>query len=248
MSVPDALWLVLGGLLATVINTLAGGGSLLTLALLLFVGDLSAVDANGTNRLAVLVGSLTASARFARQGALPRSLDGWDAAAACVGAALGALASLPWDEQAFRRIIGVVLLGVLGVLLGRPTARLAEASPPASRVARTLTYLGIGFYGGFIQAGVGVILGAAGVLVSGLRLADAQAAKVAIVLLYTVPALGVFWWTDHVRWAPGLWLAAGAVLGGIWGARLVAALPAWALKAALVVGVGAASFRLLVLG
>ncbi len=245
MSWWEGLALVLGGLVAGVVNTVAGGGSLLTLPLLMFVGGMGAADANGTNRVGVLVGSLTAGEKFRRQEMLPRAMDAGDAVVACVGAAIGATASLPLDEAVLRKVIGVVLLAMLGVLLARPTDTLDTEGTPWSRPARGVVYLGIGLYGGFVQAGVGVLLATAGVVAAGLRLADAHAAKVGLVALFTLPALGVFVAAGHVHWMPGLLLAAGASVGGVLGARFTVSWGPGVLRALLIAAVLVASSRLL---
>lgn len=245
MTLLSALALVVGGAVAGVINTVAGGGSLLTLPLLIFGADLSAADANGTNRVGVAVQSAVATRTFGAQGRLAGALDAGDIAAACVGAAIGALGSLPFDEAALRRVMGVVLLGMLGLLLAQPTSRLASAGVPSSRPVRAAVYLAIGLYGGFVQAGVGVVLALAGVIASGRDLVEANVAKVAIVLAFTVPALVVFAATGHVAWGAGALLALGAAAGGWIGARVTAAWAPGALRAVLVVAVSVSAARLL---
>ncbi len=79
--------------------------------------------------------------------------------------------------------------------------------------------MGVGFYAGFIQAGVGFLFLAALVLLGGLDLVRANAVKVLAVFGLTVPVLAWFWWHDLVRWGPGLALAIGSGAGGWLGTR-----------------------------
>lgn len=241
-----AAWAVLAaiGVVAGVINTLAGGGSLLTLPALLFVG-LPAGVANGTNRVGVLLGSVVAGARFRREPHLDARVPWVELGPSTVGALLGSLLSVDVDELLFRRIVGVALLGMLGLLLARPGAWLrgrARAVPPAGRA---LGFFAIGVYGGFLQAGVGMFLLAGAVMLSGTDLVVANARKVVHVAVFTVPALAVFLAADQVRWAEGLALAAGTTVGSWLGARWTVAWGADVVRWVLVVVVIASSTRLL---
>ena len=79
---------------------------------------------------------------------------------------------------------------------------------------------GIGFYGGFIQVGVGFLLMASLRYLMKLNLVLVNMHKVFIVLIYTIPALLIFILTDNINWIFGLSLAAGNVIGGWWGAKV----------------------------
>ncbi|MDF1562101.1 MAG: sulfite exporter TauE/SafE family protein [Deltaproteobacteria bacterium] len=223
LATPDdplaLLVLALVGVVAGVINTLAGGGSLLTLPALVFLG-LPAGVANGTNRISVLVQSLSATATFAREGERPFRQAGRLALPTLAGALAGAYLATRWPGDAFRPVLGGVLV-VMGLLTAlRP--RLLEGR---EQVATTgpLHLLGlflVGAYGGFAQAGVGFLL--LFLLVGGLghALARANALKVVLVALFTGLSLLVFGLSAQVAWLPGVALAVGAGLGGIAGARL----------------------------
>ena len=77
----------------------------------------------------------------------------------------------------------------------------------------------VGFYGGFVQAGVGFLVLAATTL-AGLDLVRGNAVKVLVVLLVTVVALGLFAWDGKVRWMEGMALSVGSVGGSLVGVRL----------------------------
>lgn len=210
---------MLVGVAAGVVNTLAGGGSLLTLPALMMLG-LPAGVANGTNRLGVLVQSVTAAWRFRAAGAL----DGRAALrllpATTLGAALGAWGSLQLGEVGLRRAIAVVMVLVVVAVWTRPQRLLRGAGgglPPAVRHA---VFFGIGVYGGFVQAGVGVLLLAGLVVAGGLDLVRANAVKVVLVMIFTIPALLVFAAEGAVAWIPGIALAGGSALGGALGTAI----------------------------
>jgi len=74
--------------------------------------------------------------------------------------------------------------------------------------------IGIGFYGGFIQVGVGFLLMASLQFLMKLDLVRVNMFKVFIVLIYTIPALLIFALTDNVNWLLGIFLAIGNILGG----------------------------------
>lgn len=218
--------LALTGLLAGIINTLAGGGSLVTLPVLILLGLPPGV-ANGTNRVGVILQSAVAARQFHREGVLQTRLGVGLLIPACLGAVLGALVSVELDDALFERIIGVMMLLMLGVVLLRPK-RWLQGSAEGGEAPRdqkplwwqTLTLAAVGFYGGFLQAGVGIFLLASLVLAAGQDLVRANALKSLIVCGFTVLPLAIFVANDQVAWVPGLALASGSMLGGWAGSRM----------------------------
>ena len=235
---PLHLLLLFGvGLIAGVLNVLAGGGSLLTLPVLLFLG-LPAPMANGTNRIALLAQNVVAVSGFRRSGLLPVKLSLICIPPALVGSVLGAHWAVQISDGAFRTILGVVMIIVCVVMLIDPARRLDFDTKKLtrSRIAALMgTFLLVGLYGGFIQAGVGFLI-ITGLLVHGLDLVRINAVKVFVVLAYTVTALAVFIWHGQVDWRLGLALAAGNSLGGWLGTRLaISKGHAWIRRLVLVV-------------
>jgi uncharacterized membrane protein YfcA len=209
------------GAVAGVLNVLAGGGSLLTLPVLLFLG-LPAALANGTNRVAILVQNIVAVDGFRSRGMLPLRLALVCTGPALLGGALGAQLAVDMDDQLFRRILAGVMLGVCVIMIVDPARRLRfdPARLGAVRTAALVaTFFVIGVYGGFIQAGVGFLI-ITGLLVHGLDLVRINAVKVFVVGAFTVTALAVFIRNGQVDWPLGLALAAGNATGGWLGARL----------------------------
>lgn len=209
------------GLLAGFINTVAAGGSMLVLPVLILSG-LPSDLANGTNRVAILFQNIVAVGGFKRHGHwMPRRslILGF---AALTGAVPGAFLAIELSDEWFQRILGGVILLAGGYILLQERIRArAEASSLSSNKVWSVVpvFFLIGVYGGFVQAGVGFLLLAALTGILGLGLANANAVKVFVVLIYTIAALAVFFWTGHVDWVKGGVLAAGNMLGAIGGSR-----------------------------
>ena len=243
MSPLDGLVLVLGGLVAGFINTLAGGGSAITIPIL---NELVGITtANGTNRIAILAANLGAIAGFQRGKAIP-----WGRVMPLIpptvfGAALGAWAASHTDPEVLKRVFAVVLLLVALSVVAKPSRWVEERDAALAEPWRTLAFLAIGFYGGFVQAGVGFLLLAGLVLGGGLSLVNGNAAKVVLVAAYTPVALLFFARAAQVDWTVGAVLATGQMTGAWIAARLAVARGAnwirWVLVAAAIV----AAIRLL---
>jgi uncharacterized membrane protein YfcA len=214
---------IAAGFLAGFINTLAGSGSLVTLPLLIFIG-LPANIANGTNRIAILLQNVVGVSSFRQQKILDLRRGLMLAAPAVIGSIIGAQIAVNLDEEAMRRVIGALMVVMLVVIIVRPK-RWLEGRPEALKGhpgwLQLVTFFGIGIYGGFIQAGVGIFLLAGLVLGAGYDLVRANAVKVLIVLCFTVFALIVFVVNKQVELSVGLVLAIGN-MSGAWVASRMA--------------------------
>jgi hypothetical protein len=213
---------VAAGFVAGFINTLAGSGSLVTLPLLIFLG-LPANVANGTNRVAILFQNVVGVSSFRQQKVLDLRGGLMLAAPAVIGAILGAQIAVNLNEAMMRRVIGLLMVVMLVVIFIRPKRWLE--GQPETEIQRSgwkqwLIFFGIGLYGGFIQAGVGIFLLAGLVLSAGYDLVRANAVKVLIVLCFTIFALVVFVINNQVVWGIGLILAIGNMLGAWVAARM----------------------------
>jgi uncharacterized membrane protein YfcA len=216
-------WLALGGAIAGMINAIAGGGSALTFPLLLFAG-LDAQVANGTNRLAILVQSVSAVGSFHQQGVRPWRLAMTAVAPALVGALIGSLLATILPPLALERLFGVVFLGLAVMMMLRPSVVVPEpipdVAPHAPSTKGALALFGIGIYGGLFQAGVGIPLLIVVVHTLNVGLVRGNAIKVFLVMTYTTLALAVFAWQGQIDWHRGATLAVGGIFGSIIGARM----------------------------
>ena len=213
--------LMLVGAASGFLNILAGGGSLLTLPMLIFIG-LPATMANATNRVGVLFQNIFAGASFRRQGVFPLKLSLLCSAPALVGAYLGARWAVDIDDRLFERILALIMVGVLIFTVIDPMKhhrREQLAFTPRRTAVLLVSFFGIGIYGGFVQAGVGFLILPA-LMIHGLDLVRSNAVKVLVILLFTIPALAVFVSHGQVDWVLGLALAAGNSTGGYLASRL----------------------------
>jgi uncharacterized membrane protein YfcA len=216
----DTLWLFLllpTGFVAGVINVLAGGGSFLTLPVLIAAG-LPLPIANGTNRISVVVQGIFATASYHQKGEFDAALYKRLLPPLLLGALLGAFLATKIDPRHLRTVFGVLFLLMATVLLVR--AKQESAPSTKQHPLRYPALFFVGMYGGFIQAGVGLWILLAS---TGLFAADtlkANSVKLPLTLTFTAPALLIFLQADAVRWIPGLVLALGTVLGTSVGVRL----------------------------
>ncbi len=216
--------LAAAGCMAGAVNVIAGGGSFLTLPLLIFLG-LPATVANGTNRVAILLQNVAAVCGFHRHGVLDWRALAWAAGPATIGSVFGAWAALAVGDEAFKKILAILMVAVTlwtlwDPLAERPARR--EAGAPLDRVQSLALAFGfflVGIYGGFVQAGVG-FLALAGTTWAGLDLIRGNAVKGLTVLALTAVSLAIFVSAGKIHWGMGLALAAGMVAGGLVGVRL----------------------------
>ncbi len=217
-----SLILFLVGLVAGTLNVIGGGGSLLSLPVMIFLG-LPPTVANGTNRVAILIQNIGAAWSFHQRGLLSREWLLMAVPPALLGALLGTLAAVNIGELAFQRILAVILVVVAAWTLWRPIRLLEEGGAALPTGVKRLTFIGafflIGVYGGFIQAGIGFLILAV-TSVAGFNLIRGNALKVTLVLTFTPLTLVLFAWSGKVDWAMGFALAAGNFLGGLAGVHL----------------------------
>ncbi|MEZ4601295.1 MAG: sulfite exporter TauE/SafE family protein [Syntrophotaleaceae bacterium] len=215
IAIGKAALLVLAGGVGGFFNVLAGGGSLITLPLLIFLG-LPATMANGTNRVAILVQNIFAVGGFRRKGIMPLKLALLCAAPALAGSYLGANLALTIDDLLFKRILAGIMIGVLLFTALDPMKSWRRPDmeyTPFRILVLLVCFFAVGIYGGFVQAGVGFLIIAA-LLLQGLDLVTINAVKVFVVALFTLVALTVFILHDQVDYTLGLALAAGNATGG----------------------------------
>jgi len=218
----NSIILFLVGLVAGTLNVIAGGGSLLSLPVMIFLG-LPPTVANGTNRVAILIQNIGASWSFHRRGLVSGEWLLLAVPPALLGAVLGTVAAVHIGELEFQRVLAVILVAAALWSIWNPIELQAEGNAELPEGFRRWVFIAafflIGVYGGFIQAGIGFILLAA-TSAAGFNLIRGNALKVTVVLAFTPLALVLFAWNGKVDWAMGFALAAGNFLGGLAGVHL----------------------------
>ena len=206
----DILLIIAVGFVAGFVNTVAGGGSLLTLPILIFLGLPPAI-ANASNRVAIFLQNIFGIMGFRSKGvsAFPFSL--YLGIIALFGAIIGAKISVELDEALFNRVIAIVMVMVLLLIIFNPikTTSGKERMDLKRQIISYVLFFFIGIYGGFIQAGTGFLVIA---VLNGLNhfsLAKTNSAKVMVIMTFNVAALAVFLYEDVINWQYGLTLAIG---------------------------------------
>lgn len=200
---------------------IAGGGSLLTVPVMVFMG-LPGPVANGTNRLSIIAQSISAITAFRSKGFSDFRLSATLAAAASVGAFFGAEVGVKLDGVWFNRMVAAVMIAVM-VLMATGEDK-SRPRPDASSKAKNLLLghvlmIGAGFWGGLIQIGVGFLLMPILYRVMGLDLVRVNMHKVFIALVFTCVAFVVFATKVDIVWEAGAALAVGTGVGGWMGAH-----------------------------
>ncbi len=218
---PYVLYLA-AGMSAGIVNTLAGGASVFTLSVMIFF-DTPLSVANGTNRLGILAQSLTGALDFKKSGlfrigeSLPFVIP------SLIGAAAGALIAVDLNREILEKAIGIVMIFILFTILYKPkskTTTVLNQKKPINRYLNFIVFLGIGFYGGFVQVGAGLIIIVALAKVAKVSLIRSNAIKMVIILSYTIPAFIIFVINEQVNWLLGIWLATGQLIGAKIASRL----------------------------
>ncbi len=244
LSPETAGMLVAGGLLAGFINTLAGGGSFLTVPLLILVG-VPPSAANGTNRVAVLIQSVAAMRGFAQEGVPGAGLALRLLPATLLGAWLGAWGATHVPDEVFRRLFAVIMLLALPIVLRNPVPAGGGAARALPLPLQLALYFSIGLYGGAIQAGIGIPLLLALAGAGGLDLVRANSVKVVLIAALTAVALAQFAWVGMVHWMHGLVLASGSATGAYLASRVGARVGERLIRPVLVLSVAGLALRLL---
>ena len=216
MTVFEAFVIFGGGFLAGFVNSMAGGGSLVTVPLLSLAG-VEGLLANGTNRVAVLLQNVGSGYGYFRRRVVDRAQVVPILLPALAGGFLGAMIVSRIDDAFFERIFGVLMVPMLLLSLWKPRNR--SAPDPWPTGVNVVVFFAVGVYAGAIQAGVGLImlmlLGRAG-----HDLVTANAIKTYVILGVTTIAVAVFALESQVVWVPALVLSAGMTLGGYLGSQI----------------------------
>ncbi len=207
--------LIVAGILAGFVNTIAGGGSVITLPALMLLG-MPADIANGTNRVGVAIQSLAAMREFSRHGRLDGPAILPVLAPTMGGSLLGALTASWIPVVLLKPLLLGTMMAMTVLMLVKPQFIPPDDSVPFSLSERPWAGLWLflsGVYGGFVQAGVGFLLIATLAGVLRYDLARANALKMTCTAVFGCVALAVFTWRGQVDWVPGLVCGLATIIG-----------------------------------
>jgi uncharacterized membrane protein YfcA len=219
------LLLVVLGFIAGFLNTVAGGGTLLTLPILIFMG-LPAPLAQGTNRVAILLQTFTAVRGFKSKGVSTYPFSLYVGIAAFFGAIIGSYLALDFEGKAFNRMLAVVMIMVLVLTLFNPNKNkkdFIERLTGKPLIISLVVFFFLGIYGGLINAGIGFLMLLVLPYINGMNLLRSNATKVFVAFVYTIGAVIVFAIDDKIDYGLAAVLSIGNVSGAWFGSR-------WAVK------------------
>jgi len=212
----DIIIIIVGSALAGSINTLAGNGSAITLTILTELIGLPGNMANGTNRVGIFTQSAVGIWAFYRNGKLQIRRSALPIIFMIIGAIAGVIVAINVSNEAFRNVFRFLMVLMLFVILVNPKRWLRETDTdfqPNIWLAIPL-YLGLGFYGGFIQMGMGIFFLAVMVLFARYSLIEANAVKLFVIGIYTILVILIFHSQGLINWKAGLLMAVGQSTGG----------------------------------
>lgn len=229
MSINEIILLLVSGVIVGIINTLGGGGSVITMSLFMAMGMPISL-ANSTNRIAVLLQNLSATVAFLRKGMLHLRSGLLLSLPAIVGNIFGAMVAMEVSETIFKICLSVVLAIILiYLLLGKDKQNASGGHGLAIKWWHYIWFFIIGFYGGYIYIGLGFLILAITISTMHLDIITANVIKGFVIFLSTPFALAVFIYNGQVEWMAGLLHGAGNILGAVvashwamnWGVKFV---------------------------
>lgn len=198
------------GIAMGIINILAGGGSVLSIPMLIFIG-VSPTEANGTNRIAILLQNASALWGFAKQGIWVFREARILIIPSLIGAFIGANIGVSISDSLLRHSLAVIIPLALGASFLKKREKRAETF---NKPLLMFVFFCVGIYGGFIQAGVGFIIILALTSFTNFDLIRINAIKVTVVFFYTIIAVTTFAIGGKIKWLPAIYLSCGAMIGG----------------------------------
>ena len=206
--------LLVTGIATGFLNVMAGGGSMLSVPIMIFLGVPGTI-ANATNRIAILPQNVSAVWAFYRKGFSNFKLSLTLGLCTVPGTIIGAIIASKVANDQFNNLLAVIMVVILIVMsLPQPKTIEINQTPTRNRlIAGHALMILIGFWGGFIHIGVGFLLMPVLNRVMQLDLVTTNAHKVMIVLCYTAVALIVFASQLELIWKYGIALGVGTWIG-----------------------------------
>lgn len=217
------IYLFIIGVISAIVNILAGNGTIFTFLTLLFLGEDASI-ANGTNRLGAAAQSPIGLWRYHKKDLvkelLPRTLP--FIFPTLLGVMIGSLVVVKIPTLIFELCVGVILVLILILLVLQPQKWLGKSKfkPIEYWWFSPILFFLIGFYSGFIQIGLGLVLIIGLVMQGGFSLPEANVAKLILVVLFTIPSLLIFIINHQIHYFYGIILFFSQAVGSFIGAEI----------------------------
>ncbi len=207
---------IIGSFIAGCINTLAGNGSAITLTILTEVLGLPPNVANGTNRVGIAAQGTASTWVFFKNKMLDLRRDKLLIILTIIGALMGVWVATEVSNEQFKTVFSYLMVVMLFVILIKPKRWLRETDTnyKPSLWITVPAFLALGFYGGFIQMGMGIFFLVIMVLGARYSIMHANAVKSAVVAIYTFFVIAIFQYKGLIDWEIGLLMAIGQTAGG----------------------------------
>lgn len=227
MSSYEIVLAIVGGFAAGCINTLAGNGSVITLGFLTEIVGLPGNVANGTNRIGIITQGASSLEAFFRHKKVPLKQSWKYLIWGFAGAIIGTLVAIQITPRGFELVFKYLMLFLLVFILINKNQTDFKLIPELTLTPRVYipVFFAFGFYGGFIQMGMGIFLLAFMVWIMKFPIVEANALKIIMVTSYTFIALPIFHFAGLVNWKIGLTIALGQGFGGWLTANWASKLP-----------------------
>lgn len=206
------LILVISGIIVGAINTLAGGGSVVTVTMFTALG-LPITIANGTNRIAVFLQNFTATITFLRKGTFNLKHGLLLSVPVIIGNIAGSLVATHINDSIFKICFGVILVIILLYLIFDSRIKIKEGHNLDIKPWHYLLFLGIGFYGGYIYIGIGYLILAITLWAMRMDIMTANAIKNFVIFVATPFSLAVFMINGQIDYLFGIPHGVGNIIG-----------------------------------
>lgn len=228
----EILFLFVAGFFGGVVNAIAGGGSFITFPALLFVG-VPPISANATNTFASCSGYMSGAYAFRQELSLHRRELPRYVLLSLLGGIGGAWLLLQTPETLFRDAIPwlllfATLLFIFGGWINLMLKRLASAHRHASSIGNLLLLLlllGVCIYGGFFNAGLGIIILSYLALAGHTDINAMNGLKLLVSTVVSLIAIALFIFDGVIAWYEGTLVLLGTLVGGYVAAHLARRLP-----------------------
>ncbi|MDX1359209.1 MAG: sulfite exporter TauE/SafE family protein [Clostridia bacterium] len=247
MDIIKVIIILVTGAAAGFINVNAGGGSFLTIPMLIFMGLPPAV-ANGTNRIALTVASMVSVHNFKKSGFFEWKTALFFGIPMTLGAIGGSFISINLPDRIYTTVLAVMIIVVIAIIIVNPQRFIKEHPSEMSskkRIAGIAIFFILGLYAGVIQAGVGFLIITSLVFLTGYSLVKINSLKVFIAMIYMVATLAVFIFSGNVNWLYALVLTIGNSTGALLGTRFAVKHGDKWIKAVMIVAALIMALRLL---